>query len=194
MKIKKLIVATGNAHKLQEIKEIFEEVEVVSAYDEGYTEDVEETGKTFAENAEIKASAAAEALQLPALADDSGLCVDVLGGAPGIYSARYAGTHGDDKANRQKLLENLQDKTNRKAHFTCSIALCFPGGKVIRAEGQTHGKILTKESGDNGFGYDSLFFSDDLQKSFGEASAAEKNSVSHRSRALAALKEILERE
>ena len=117
----KLIVATGNAHKLKEIAEIFTEYEVVSQKQMGFDEDVEETGATFAENALIKARAAARALGLPALADDSGLCVDALDGAPGVYSARYCGKHGDDKANRDLLLKNLQGETNRRAHFTSAI-------------------------------------------------------------------------
>lgn len=191
MKTEKLIVATGNAHKLKEIREIFGGTEVISAYDVGYTGDPEETGKTFAENAVIKAKAAADALGLPALADDSGLCVDALSGAPGIYSARYAGGHGDDKANRAKLLKNMRGVKNRNARFVCSVALCFPDGKIVCAEGETSGKILEEERGNGGFGYDPLFYSDDLKKGFGEASAEEKNSVSHRSRALEALKKAL---
>ena len=150
-----------------------------------------------AENAIIKARAAAEALNLPALADDSGLCVAALGGAPGIYSARYAGGHGDDKKNREKLLAELGDEKNRAAYFRSAAALCFPqsmGGKTVTATGDTHGRILTREEGENGFGYDCLFYSDDLCKSFGVASAEEKNAVSHRFRALTALKEKLKSE
>lgn len=195
MKVETLIVATGNKHKLQEIKEIFADVRVVSAREAGYLGDPEETGATFEENAIIKARAAAEALNLPALADDSGLCVAALGGAPGIYSARYAGGHGDDKKNREKLLAELGDEKNRAAYFRSAAALCFPqsmGGKTVTATGDTHGRILTREEGENGFGYDCLFYSDDLCKCFGVASAEEKNAVSHRFRALTALKEKLE--
>lgn len=194
MKLETLIVATGNKHKLQEIQAIFKDVRVVSAREAGYTGDPEETGATFEENAIIKARAAAEALNLPALADDSGLCVAALGGAPGIYSARYAGGHGDDKKNRKKLLAELGDEKNRAAYFRSAAALCFPqsmGGKTVTATGDTHGRILTREEGENGFGYDCLFYSDDLCKSFGVASAEEKNAVSHRFRALTALKEKL---
>ena len=194
MKAETLVVATGNKHKLQEIQEIFKDVRVVSAREAGYTGDPEETGATFEENAVIKARAAAEALNLPALADDSGLCVAALGGAPGIYSARYAGGHGDDKKNREKLLAELGDEKNRAAYFRSAAALCFPqsmGGKTVTATGDTHGRILTREEGENGFGYDCLFYSDDLCKSFGVASAEEKNAVSHRFRALTALKEKL---
>lgn len=197
MKVETLVVATGNKHKLQEIQAIFKDVRVVSAREAGYFGDPEETGATFEENAIIKARAAAEALNLPALADDSGLCVAALGGAPGIYSARYAGGHGDDKKNREKLLAELGDEKNRAAYFRSAAALCFPqsmGGKTVTATGDTHGRILTREEGENGFGYDCLFYSDDLCKSFGVASAEEKNAVSHRFRALTALKEKLKSE
>ena len=197
MKLETLIVATGNKHKLQDIQAIFKDVRVVSAREAGYLGDPEETGATFEENAIIKARAAAEALNLPALADDSGLCVSALGGAPGIYSARYAGGHGDDKKNREKLLAELGDEKNRAAYFRSAAALCFPqsmGGKTVTATGDTHGRILTREEGENGFGYDCLFYSDDLCKSFGVASAEEKNAVSHRFRALTALKEKLKSE
>lgn len=197
MKAETLVVATGNKHKLQEIQAIFKDVRVVSAREAGYLGDPEETGATFEENAVIKARAAAEALNLPALADDSGLCVAALGGAPGIYSARYAGGHGDDKKNREKLLAELGDEKNRAAYFRSAAALCFPqsmGGKTVTATGDTHGRILTREEGENGFGYDCLFYSDDLCKSFGVASAEEKNAVSHRFRALTALKEKLKSE
>ena len=197
MKLDTLIVATGNKHKLQEIQAIFKDVRVVSAREAGYLGNPEETGATFEENAIIKARAAAEALNLPALADDSGLCVAALGGAPGIYSARYAGGHGDDKKNREKLLAELGDEKNRAAYFRSAAALCFPqsmGGKTVTATGDTHGRILTREEGENGFGYDCLFYSDDLCKSFGVASAEEKNAVSHRFRALTALKEKLKSE
>lgn len=187
----KLIVATGNAHKLKEIAEIFTEYEVVSQKQMGFDEDVEETGATFAENALIKARAAARALELPALADDSGLCVDALDGAPGVYSARYCGKHGDDKANRDLLLKNLQGETNRRAHFTSAIALVYPNGREIVVEGKTYGNILTEEQGDGGFGYDCIFESEDLQKSFGLATPEEKNAVSHRFRGLQALRKEL---
>lgn len=189
MEKQKLVVATGNAHKLREIAEIFTEYEVVSQKQMGFDEDVEETGTTFAENALIKARAAAKALSCMALADDSGICVDALGGAPGVYSARYCGYHGDDKKNRDLLLENMKNESNRKAHFTSAIALVYPNGKEVVVEGKTYGKILYKEEGDGGFGYDPIFQSDDLKKSFGVATAEEKNAVSHRFRALQALRE-----
>ena len=185
----KLVVATGNAHKLREIAEIFTEYTVLSQKQMGFDEDVEETGTTFAENALIKARSASKALGCIALADDSGLCVDALDGAPGVYSARYCGYHGDDKANRDLLLKNIQGVTNRRAHFTSAVALVYPDGKEIVVLGHTYGNILTKETGEGGFGYDCLFESEDLGKSFGLATAEEKNAVSHRFRALQALRE-----
>jgi len=184
---KRLVVATGNAHKLKEIAEIFPAYEIVSQKQMGFDEDVEETGTTFAENALIKARSACKALNLPVLADDSGICVDALGGQPGIFSARYGGVHGDDKKNRALLLQNMCCEKNRKAHFTCAVALVYPDGREIVVEGKTHGEILLEEHGTGGFGYDPIFFSTDLQKSFGVATAEEKNAVSHRFRALQAL-------
>ncbi len=183
-----IVVATGNAHKLREIAEIFPEYEIISQKQAGFDVDVEETGETFQENALIKARAACAALGLPVLADDSGLCVEALGGAPGVYSARYCGWHADDKSNRALLLKNMAGKTERSACFCCSVALVYPDGKELCAEGKTHGVILEAEQGEGGFGYDPLFFSDDLQKSFGVATAEEKNGVSHRYRALCALR------
>lgn len=188
-KKKRLVVATGNAHKLREIAEIFTDFEVVSQKEMGFDEDVEETGVTFAENALIKARAASKALNCIALADDSGLCVDALGGAPGVYSARYCGYHGDDQKNRDLLLQNMQGVENRAAHFTSAIALVYPDGREVVVEGHTYGKILYEETGTGGFGYDCLFESDDLKKSFGVATAEEKNSVSHRFRGLQKLRE-----
>ena len=187
---RRLVIASGNAHKIREIAEIFTEYEVVSQKQMGFNEDVEETGVTFAENALIKARAACSALQEMVLADDSGLCVDALNGAPGVFSARYSGVHGSDQANRNTLLKNMEGIENRKAHFTCSLALVYPDGREIVAEGYTHGNILTTENGEGGFGYDCLFLSDDLQKSFGEATAEEKNTVSHRFRALQELRKL----
>ena len=184
----KIVAATGNAHKLKEIREILSD-EILSQAEAGFFGEVEETGETFLENALLKARAVCKATGLPALADDSGLCVDALDGAPGVYSARYSG--GGDRENRALLLKNLQGETRRAAHFTCAVALVFPDGRELTAEGKTCGRILFKEEGTGGFGYDSLFFSDDLQMSFARADEEEKNSVSHRGRALAALKEKL---
>ena len=187
----RLVVASGNKNKLREIAEIFTDFEVVSQKEMGFDEDVEETGKTFAENALIKARAASKALGMVALADDSGICVDALGGAPGVYSARYCGHHGSDKENRNLLLKNMEGVENRKAYFQSAIALVFPDGRELIAEGRTNGVILTEEVGSGGFGYDCIFYSDDLQKSFGVASAEEKNAVSHRFRARQAMRGLI---
>ena len=191
---RRLVVATGNAHKLREIAEIFTDFEVVSQKQMGFTDEVEETGTTFAENALIKARAAANALGCIALADDSGICVDALGGAPGVYSARYAGEHGSDKANRDLLLKNMEIVTDRPAYFISALALVYPDGRELRAEGKTYGKVLYVEQGDGGFGYDCIFESDDLQKSFGLATAEEKNAVSHRFRGLQAMLKLWQAE
>ena len=191
---KRLVVATGNMHKLREIAEIFTDFEVVSQKRMGFAEDVEETGETFVENALIKARAAAKALGCIALADDSGLCVEALGGAPGIYSARYAGEHGSDKKNRDLLLKNMENVTDRTAYFISAIALVYPDGKELVAEGRTYGKVLYEEQGDGGFGYDCIFESDDLKKSFGLATAEEKNAVSHRFRGLQAMLKLWQAE
>lgn len=186
-----LVVASANAHKLTEIAEILSEYEIVSMKNAGFTADVEETGNTFEENASLKASTVAKALNLPALADDSGLMVDALDGAPGVYSARYSGEHGNDKANNQKLLLDLAsvEKKDRTARFCTVVALCYPNGETVTALGQTEGEILFAPEGENGFGYDPIFFSYDLGKSFALATAEEKNAVSHRFRALTNLKQ-----
>ena len=189
MKTQTLVVASNNAHKLREIAQIFPEYQIVSQKQAGFCEEVEETGSTFIENALIKARAACAALKLPVLADDSGLCVAALGGAPGVYSARYCGWHAEDKSNRTLLLKNMEGKTDRTAYFCSASAIVYPDGKELTAEGRTYGRLLTEESGDGGFGYDPIFFSDDLQKSFGVATAEEKNGVSHRYRALCAIRE-----
>lgn len=178
----KIIVASGNEGKLKEIRDILKDTEVISMAQAGFCGDIEETGLSFKENALIKAKAVSLQTGLPVLADDSGLCVDFLGGAPGIYSARFSGE--GPAANRALLLKRMQGATDRKAHFECAICLYFPDGKTIFGTGKTYGKILEEECGNGGFGYDPLFWSDDLQKSFGEATPQEKNGVSHRAKAL----------
>ncbi|MBR7186715.1 MAG: RdgB/HAM1 family non-canonical purine NTP pyrophosphatase [Clostridia bacterium] len=185
----RLVAATGNAHKVKEIRKILKGYEILTAAEAGFFEDVEETGTTFLENALIKARAVCSATKLPALADDSGLCVDALGGEPGVYSARYSG--GGSKENRALLLKNLQGVKDRRANFCCAVALVFPDGRELTAEGRSYGEILTKERGNGGFGYDPLFFSDDLNKTFSEATEEEKNAVSHRGLALRALEKLL---
>ncbi len=181
-----LAIATNNAHKLTEIRAILGGCfdRLYSLEELGIDVEIEETGKTLRENALIKARAIVKLSGLPSLADDTGLMVDALDGAPGVYSARYAGEEHDDAANRALLLKNLDGVKDRLAHFCTAVALCYPDGREIVAEGRVDGSILYAERGERGFGYDSLFFCDDLQKSFAEATAEEKNSVSHRSRAL----------
>ena len=186
----RLVVASGNKNKIREIADIFKDFDVVSQKEMGFDEDVEETGLTFAENALIKARAASKALGVMALADDSGLCVDALDGAPGIYSARYCGAHGFDKENRDLLLKNMEGVENRRAYFMSAIALVYPDGREFVAEGRTYGEILTQEEGTGGFGYDCIFKNEDLGKSFGIATAEEKNAVSHRFRGLQAMLKI----
>ncbi len=192
MKEKILVAATGNEHKLKEIREILKDFTVISAREAGFFEEVEETEKTFLENAFLKARAVASKTGLAALADDSGLSVDALGGAPGIYSARYSG--GDSAENRKLLLQNMKGKADRNAHFECAIALVYPDGREYSSVGKTFGTITEEERGANGFGYDSLFFSSDLQMTFAEATDEQKNSVSHRGRALQGLLETLKGE
>lgn len=189
---KTLVLASGNKGKIAEIGEMLPEFSVIGYKDAGLDFEIEETGATFYENALIKAKAVSEALGLPALADDSGLCVNALGGAPGIFSARFAGD-GNDEHNIDKLLKELDGVKDRLAKFVCSLVLYYPDGKIISAEGETNGEILFERAGKNGFGYDPIFYSADLKKSLGEASSKEKNSVSHRSRALKNLKEKLKK-
>ncbi|MDE6585367.1 MAG: RdgB/HAM1 family non-canonical purine NTP pyrophosphatase [Clostridia bacterium] len=189
MELEKIVVASGNKGKIAEIKAIFKGVEVIPMRDAGFTDEVEETGSTFKENAKLKAEAVAKVLNLPALSDDSGLCVECLNGAPGIYSARFSGE--GEKGNRKLLLKRMEHCTHRRAYFESAVCLCLPDGKTFFGEGRTYGKILYEEIGENGFGYDSLFYSDDLKKSFGLATDEEKNSVSHRYRALCDLRNKL---
>ncbi len=183
--MEKLIVASNNKGKIKEIKALLSDVfEVRSLSDENIVCDPDETGKTFEENAVIKAKAVYELTGCATLADDSGLIVDCLGGAPGVYSARYAGEPSDDKKNNNLLLKNMQGEANRTARFESAVVLYKSPSEIISAHGVTEGYILTAESGNGGFGYDPLFFSFDLNKSFGDATADEKNAVSHRARAL----------
>lgn len=188
----KIAIATNNPNKLREIRAILGGFfdEALSLSDLGIDIDIEETGTTLSENALIKARTIRDLTGLPALADDSGLMVDALGGAPGVYSARYAGEEHDDKKNNALLLKNLEGKP-RDAKFCSVIALCYPDGRELTAEGSVRGVILEEERGTGGFGYDPLFFSPELGKTFAEATPEQKNSVSHRSRALRAMLELL---
>lgn len=190
--MREIVAATNNAHKLREIRGILKEIFIVkSLKDCGIDIEIEENGQTFYDNALIKAKTIAELTNMPALADDSGLMVDALGGLPGVHSARYAGEPSNDKKNNAKLLAALKNSENRAAKFVSTIVLYFPDGKIISAEGYAEGVILHEERGAGGFGYDPLFLSKDLNKTFAEISQSEKNSVSHRSRALKNLTEKL---
>ena len=155
----KLVLASNNAHKLVEMRDILSRlgVEVVLESDVGVDVDVEETGTTFEENAFLKAHAVMEASGLPAIADDSGLCVDALGGAPGVYSARYGGPELDDAGRYRLLLENLRGQMTRTAKFVSVITCCFPNGDVICARGECPGTIAYAPQGEGGFGYDPVF-------------------------------------
>ncbi len=182
----RIVLASNNAKKRKELASILATlgVELVSA-DVTRFVDVVEDGETFADNARKKAEAFAAANGLPALADDSGLCVDALDGAPGVYSSRYAGEGAVDADNNNKLLSDMRGIENRAAHFICSLCLAFPDGRpAVTAEGRTEGRILSCPDGEEGFGYDPLFFSSDLNRSFASATPEEKASVSHRGRAL----------
>lgn len=190
---KRIVVASGNKGKLREIKDMLSDYEVISSAEAGFIGDVEENGKTFYENALIKAKTVAEFLNVPALADDSGICVDALNGEPGIYSARYAGD-GIDEHNNELLLNNLKDKDNRNAKFVCCMVYYDPKTKeILTASGETLGYILDKPYGENGFGYDPIFHSYDLDTCLGIASEEQKNTISHRYRALKKIKELLEK-
>lgn len=188
----KIIIATHNKHKLAEMERILLPMgyEVVTDKDIGIElTDVEETGTTFLENARIKAESGCKESGLVCIADDSGLVVDALDGAPGVYSARYSGVHGDDEANIVKLLNELSEVPDEKrtARFMCSICVSFPGGMEVTAEGSCEGRIGYEKRGDNGFGYDPVFMVGD--RSFAELSAEEKDAISHRGNALKTLKE-----
>ncbi|MBQ4479671.1 MAG: RdgB/HAM1 family non-canonical purine NTP pyrophosphatase [Victivallales bacterium] len=192
--MKTLVVATGNLHKVQEIKQILEPYgyQVLGADECGGMPEVVEDGATFRENAVKKAVAAAKALNRTVLADDSGLEVFALGGEPGVFSARYAGEGGNDGRNLAKLLLKLEGVSERGARFVCSIAVASPDGTVLGiCEGEVRGRIAAEAHGDGGFGYDPAFIPDGYSQTFGELPAAVKNSLSHRANALrAALHEI----
>lgn len=189
--MQKLVVASGNKGKLREIKALLgDKYDIVSMSELGINVDIEETGSSFLENAEIKARAIYSLCSLPVISDDSGLIVDSLGGEPGIYSARYAGEPCNDENNNAKLLKKLEGKSDRSARFV-SVVVFYDGKRLISADGAVEGEILTEKHGENGFGYDPLFYCYELGKSFGCATQEEKSTVSHRARALAALTEKL---
>ena len=193
--MKTIVLASNNKHKIKEVNDILGYINILTLNDIGYLEDIEETGNTFLENALIKAKTISKylkekGLDYDVLSDDSGLCCVGLDLEPGVYSARYAGIHGNDKANRDKLISNLKDK-DRDAYFNCTLVLFHIDGTYDYREGKTYGKIIDEERGDTSFGYDCMFLSSDLNKTFGEASSEEKNGVSHRSRALSQIKELI---
>lgn len=190
----KLVLASKNKKKLTEMNDILGQlgIEVCSEAEAGVDIDVEETGTTFEENSLLKANAVMQASGLPAIADDSGLCVDCLNGAPGVYSARYGGEGLDDTARYRLLLENMRGQMPRTAKFVSVITCCFPNGDVISARGECPGTIAYAPMGEGGFGYDPVFFIPGLKKTFAQLSSEEKNAISHRGRALEAFKVKLE--
>ena len=190
----KLVLASKNDKKLKEMNEILSAlgVEVCLQSDVGVDVDVEETGSTFEENSLLKAKAVMEASGLPAVADDSGLCVDALNGAPGVYSARYGGEGLDDTGRYKLLLANMPRGAARTAKFVSVITCCFPNGDVLTARGECPGTIAFVPMGEGGFGYDPIFFQPKLKKTFAQLSAEEKNAVSHRGKALEAFQAKLE--
>ena len=203
----KVLAATNNAGKLKELRRILERMghTVTSPRELGLNLDPEETGTTFAENARIKAEAFCRASGLPTVADDSGLCVEALGGAPGVYSARYCGRHGDDAANNRKLLENLAavPEGNRAAKFVSAVCVLLPGGACHIFTGECPGRIGFAEQGTNGFGYDPLFIPDWVGlpdgatipnaegRTYAQLADGEKDAISHRGRAMAAMAKAL---
>lgn len=192
----KVVLASKNPHKLVEIRKITEKfgMELVLESELGVDIEVEETGTTFEENSLLKAEAVMKATGLPALADDSGICVDALGGEPGIYSARYGFDPTlDDFGRLLLLLKNTEAVPDgkRRAQFVCVISFVTPEGKVIQARGEVHGELLRAPAGAGGFGYDPIFYYPPFGKSLAEVSPEEKNSVSHRANALKVLYEKL---
>lgn len=193
----KMLVASNNKAKIKELNTILGElgIECVSMADMGIKAEVEETGKTFLENAKIKAEEIYKIAKIPTISDDSGLEVDFLNGKPGVFSARYAGEHGNDEKNNEKLLNELKSVPYKKrtAHFKSVVYLVLNDETHIFAEGTVDGLILNEKRGENGFGYDPLFFSPELDKTFAEANSEEKNAISHRGNAIRALKKKLEK-
>ena len=190
----KLVLASKNQKKLVEMNEILSHlgIEVCSEAEAGVDVDVEETGTTFEENSLLKAEAVMKASGMPAIADDSGLCVGALNGAPGVYSARYGGEGLDDVGRYRLLLENMRGQMPRTARFVSVITCCFPNGDVLTARGECPGTIAFAPMGEGGFGYDPVFFLPPLKKTFAQLSPEEKNAVSHRGKALELFRARLE--
>lgn len=194
--MRKIVFATNNSHKLAEVRRIFHLYEILSLNDIGFKKEIIEDGYSFQENAIIKATAVMDYVKntlkkdYAVISDDSGLCVKALNYEPGIYSSRYSG--GDDEANRQKLLKKLETIQDRTAYFQCYAAIMLPSGESMVADGKTYGQISKNKIGDESFGYDCIFWSDKLRKTFGQATSEEKDSVSHRAIAMQKIKEYLE--
>jgi XTP/dITP diphosphohydrolase len=186
-----LVIATGNPGKTAEIRDLLKgfPINIKNLDDFGPIPPVVEDGDTFDENAYKKASFVSKILGFPALADDSGLVVEALGGAPGVYSARYAGENATDAQRYTKLLEEMKDQTIRKAAFECVISLAVPTGAALTYEGRCEGMIAEKPAGDGGFGYDPVFYYPPFNKTFGQLSRKEKSRISHRGKALGELKD-----
>jgi len=186
-----IVIATRNKGKTAEIREMLKgfPVNIKNLDDFGPIPEIEEDGDTFDENAYKKASVTARILGIPALADDSGLLVESLDGAPGVHSARYAGEKATDKQRGEKLLGEMKGKTNRKAAFECVISIAVPSGPALTYEARCEGLITEEPAGQNGFGYDPVFFFPELNKTFAELTRTEKSRVSHRGKALGELKE-----
>ncbi len=192
-----LVLASRNRHKIGEIhallSEILPDVKILSLDDVGFFEEIEENGAAIEENALIKARAAAKSGKI-GVGDDTGLFVNALGGAPGLFSARYAGEHGDDAANNRKLIAELSGKDDRSAYFACAFACVLPDGREFTVLGKAEGEILSEASGEGGFGYDPYFYYPPLDKTFADLTAEEKNAVSHRGAAIRAFgKELTEK-
>lgn len=193
--MKKLVFASNNKGKIKEVSDMLAPLgyEIICLKDVGFFDEIIEDGSTFFENSLIKAKTVFDFCHLPTIADDSGLMVDALGGAPGVYSARYSGESATDESNKALLLTNMKGVADRRAKFVTVFTYVDENGNVYQTEGQTSGMIAEQEIGSGGFGYDSLFISDDLNLSFGLATEEQKNSVSQRSRALKKMLEIFDR-
>ena len=190
----KIFLATKNIGKIKEMKKmaVGKDIEIISMLDGYDIPEVEETGETFEENSQKKALEISKFLNMIVISDDSGLCVDALDGAPGVYSARFSGEDANDSKNVDKLLEVMKDVENRKAKFVSVVSLARPDGKVYSFRGETEGEIIHERKGTNGFGYDPIFYSHDLEKVFGEVSLEVKKSVSHRGKAFEMLMEKID--
>ncbi|MGM9972131.1 MAG: XTP/dITP diphosphatase [Anaeroplasmataceae bacterium] len=191
----KVVIASNNKNKIKEFKKIFEntDFELYSLAEIGYTNEIEETGKTFKENSLIKAKTISKDLNVIAIADDSGLECEGLDGRPGVYSARYAGLEQDDDKNNQKLMEEIKNVSNRNARYVCAITLYLPNDKYLICEDYCEGIIIDTKRGDNGFGYDPYFYIPKFQRTMAEITLEEKNTISHRAKALEKLKREYEK-